>query len=195
MKKYILSFTLIIAFTFYVALNNESASYVVAPGASSSSTAQVGGPTSTPQPVVAGGPPVTSGPATGGTSAGGTSSGTTGTSAGGSGSTGGSAGGSGTTQTGSMYKDGTYTGNVANAFYGSLQVAAVIQNGQLADIQFLEYPSDNGHSMQVSRNALPILKQEAIQSQSANVNIVSGATQTSGAFQESLTNALAQAQA
>jgi uncharacterized protein with FMN-binding domain len=91
------------------------------------------------------------------------------------------------------YKNGTYTGAVADAFYGNLQVVAVIQGGQLTDVQFPTYPSDGGHTLQLSKSDLPILKQEAIAAQSANVNIVSGATQTSQAFEQSLASALAQA--
>jgi uncharacterized protein with FMN-binding domain len=88
------------------------------------------------------------------------------------------------------YKDGTYQGSVADAYFGNLQVAAVISGGKLADVQILESPQDSGHSAQVSRTSLPVLTQEAIQSQSANVNIVSGATQTSEAYQQSLQVAL-----
>jgi len=69
---------------------------------------------------------------------------------------------------------------------------AVIQGGALVDVTFPQSPS-NGHSAQIARQALPILKQEAIAVQSANVNIVSGATQDSQAFQQSLASALAQA--
>ena len=91
-----------------------------------------------------------------------------------------------------QYKDGTYTGIVADAFYGNLQAVAVIQGGALADVTFPQYPT-NGHSAQVAAQALPILKQEAIAAQSANVNVVSGATQDSQAFQQSLASALTQA--
>jgi uncharacterized protein with FMN-binding domain len=90
-----------------------------------------------------------------------------------------------------IYKDGTYQGSVADAYYGNLQVEAVIQGGKLVDCIPLQYPNDNGHTQEVSAMALPILKQEAIQSQNANVNIVSSATQTSQAFQQSLGVALA----
>jgi uncharacterized protein with FMN-binding domain len=90
------------------------------------------------------------------------------------------------------YKDGTYTGSAADAFYGTLQAVAVIQNGAIVDVQFPQYPSD-GHSNDVSAMALPVLKQEAITAQSAQVDIVSGATQDSQAFQQSLAVALAQA--
>jgi uncharacterized protein with FMN-binding domain len=92
-----------------------------------------------------------------------------------------------------IYKDGTYTGAVADAFYGKLRVVAVVQGGQLTDVQFPTYPNNGGHSLQLSQNDLPILKQEAIAAQSANVNVVSGATQTSQAFEQSLASALAQA--
>jgi uncharacterized protein with FMN-binding domain len=92
-----------------------------------------------------------------------------------------------------QYKDGTYTGPVADAFYGNLQVAAIIQGGKLTDVQFPQSPQERGHSQQLAAEALPILKQEAIAAQSANVSIVSGATQDSQAFQQSLGAALAEA--
>jgi uncharacterized protein with FMN-binding domain len=95
-------------------------------------------------------------------------------------------------QTG-QYKNGTYTGSVASTNYGDVQVAAVISGGKLVDVTFLSYPSNRGHSAQISTYAMPILKSEAITSQSANVDIVSGATQISGGFQSSLADALAAA--
>lgn len=96
-----------------------------------------------------------------------------------------------TQQQAGLYKDGTYTGNVEDAYYGNLQVQAVIKNGALANVNFLQYPNSHGHSVEISNSAMPILKSEAIKSQSANVNIISGATQTSQAFQQSLASALA----
>lgn len=98
----------------------------------------------------------------------------------------------GTTATTGQYKDGTYTGSVADAFYGNLQVTAVISGGMITDIQFDQAPS-GGNSTNVSTMAEPVLKQEAIASQSANVNTVSGATQDTTAFNASLAAALAQA--
>ena len=41
--------------------------------------------------------------------------------------------------------------------------------------------------------AMPVIKQEVIQAQSANVNTVSGATQTSASFIQSISSALSQA--
>jgi len=97
-----------------------------------------------------------------------------------------------TTATTGQYKDGTYTGSVADAFYGNLQVSVTIQGGAITDVTFLQAPS-GGNSSVVSAMAEPALKTEAIAAQSANVNTVSGATQDSTAFNQSLAVALAQA--
>jgi len=91
------------------------------------------------------------------------------------------------------FKDGSSTGTTADAFYGPLQVQATISGGKLVNIAFLQYPSDQPHSVEVSNMALPQLKQEAIAIQSAQVHTVSGASQTSEAFRQSLSSALSQA--
>lgn len=91
------------------------------------------------------------------------------------------------------YKDGSYTGSVADALYGNIQVRTIIQNGKITDVQFLQYPNDRQRSISINSQAMPYLKQEAIQAQNANVDIISGATDTSLAFIQSLTSALNQA--
>jgi uncharacterized protein with FMN-binding domain len=92
-----------------------------------------------------------------------------------------------------QYNDGTYMGDAADAFYGLIQVKAVIQNGRLADVQFLQYPNDRQTSIEINTQAMPWLKEEAIAAQSANVDIISGATDSSQAFRQSLGSALAKA--
>lgn len=98
-----------------------------------------------------------------------------------------------TTQNQLAYKNGSYTGSVADAYYGNVQVRAIIMSGKISDVQFLQYPSDRNTSVRINQQAMPYLTQEAIQAQSAQVDGVSGATQTSRAFIESLTVALSQA--
>jgi len=93
------------------------------------------------------------------------------------------------------YKDGSYTGKSSDAFYGYVQVRATITGGKLADITILDYPQDRDNSVEINNSALPLLKQEAIQAQTAQVDGISGATDTSQAFVESLGDALAQAKA
>jgi len=92
-----------------------------------------------------------------------------------------------------QYKDGQYTGPSVDAFYGNIQVRATVSGGKLTGVQFLQYPNDRSTSLQINGQAMPLLSQEAVQAQSANVDGVSGATQTSDAFVQSLQAALNQA--
>jgi uncharacterized protein with FMN-binding domain len=89
-----------------------------------------------------------------------------------------------------MYKDGTYTGGVADAFYGQVQVQAIIQGGQIRDVQVLNFPQDRRTSQRINSVALPYLRSEVIQAQSANIDLISGATLTSQAYIASLQSAL-----
>ncbi len=91
------------------------------------------------------------------------------------------------------YRDGEYTGDMADAYFGYVQIKAVIQGGRVTDVQFLSYPSDRRTSQRINNYAMPYLKNEAIQVQNANVDIVSGATLTSEAFIQSFGAALQQA--
>lgn len=93
----------------------------------------------------------------------------------------------------SGYQDGQYTGVLADAFYGGVQVRAIIQDGRIMDVQFLEYPQDRRTSARINSRAVPALRREAIQAQNAQVDIISGATLTSEAFIQSLQSALDQA--
>ena len=56
------------------------------------------------------------------------------------------------------------------------------------------YTYHTGRSQFIMEQALPILRQEFLQAQSANIQMVSGATYTSQAFMQSLQAALLQAQ-
>lgn len=94
-----------------------------------------------------------------------------------------------------QYADGTYTGSVADAYYGYVQVQAIVSGGKLTNVRILQYPSDRGTSIEINRQALPILVSEAISAQSANIDAVSGASETSPAFVQSLSAALSKAKA
>lgn len=91
------------------------------------------------------------------------------------------------------YKDGSYTGSTEDAYYGNVQVKATISGSRITDITFLQYPNTHSTSVYINNQAMPYLQQEAIKAQNSNVNIVSGATYTSQAFIQSLSNALSQA--
>ncbi len=96
------------------------------------------------------------------------------------------------TTTQNSLKDGTYDGPLTDAYFGPMQVQITIQSGKISDIKFLQYPTHSGHTNDLSVATLPVLKQEAIQSQGTiGVQIISGATQTSEAFKQSLEGAIA----
>ncbi len=91
------------------------------------------------------------------------------------------------------YADGTYTGPVTDAYYGSMQIQAIVRSGKLAGVRVLQYPNDRGTSIAINSQALPMLQNEVIAAQSARVDIISGATLSSDAFIRSLNGALSKA--
>lgn len=130
MKKYVIAGVLVVAFVLYLVFFNKSNTPVTTPASSGAPTSSPNttGPTSLPTTTPPSGNPPT------------------GSASNGSGATTASAG---------QYKDGTYTGTVADAFYGNLQAAVTIQNGMITDVTFPQAPS-GGHSSEVSAFALPM---------------------------------------
>jgi uncharacterized protein with FMN-binding domain len=98
------------------------------------------------------------------------------------------------TTTSSGYRAGTYSGSVSDAQWGYVQVQVTIQGGKITAMQFLQYPHDRERSVIINQYAGPQLITEAIQAQSAQVDAITGATDTSVAFMQSLGDALTQAQ-
>ncbi|HSR89518.1 MAG TPA: FMN-binding protein [Candidatus Udaeobacter sp.] len=91
------------------------------------------------------------------------------------------------------YKDGEYTGTDADTIFGKVQVSVLVKDGKIVDVKFLDFPKDQLTSKSISNHSLPILKTEVIAAQNENVDIVSGATQTSEGFKQSLASALVKA--
>ncbi len=86
-----------------------------------------------------------------------------------------------------QYIIGTYTGSTEDVYYGgNVQVAVTVSGGKVADVQFLQYTSDRSASRYINIHAMPILRSQAIQAQSTQINGVSGASDTSTVFQQSL---------
>jgi uncharacterized protein with FMN-binding domain len=98
---------------------------------------------------------------------------------------------SGATTNGSaaQYADGTYKGAAVGEPWGTFEVEAIIKSGQLVDVKLVAEPGDR-HSSQINNIAVPMLTQSAIANQSANIDLVSGATWTSESYAESLQSAL-----
>ena len=86
---------------------------------------------------------------------------------------------------------GSFTGSVANTRYGPVQVKITVENGKIVDAQAVQAPS--GSNDRYTQKAVPVLRQQTIAIQSANVQGVSGASFTSYGWYESLASAIAKA--
>jgi hypothetical protein len=69
----------------------------------------------------------------------------------------------------------------------------ISKHQKIANVSVPTYPDHTGRSLYINQTALPYLVQEALQAQSANVQMISGATYSIEAFASSLQGALAQA--
>lgn len=95
----------------------------------------------------------------------------------------------------SGWADGTYTGSAANTRFGPVQVQITVSGGVITDVQVPVYPSENGRDQQINSRAVPILVKETLAAQSADIDMVSGATYTSTGYRSSLQAALDEARA
>jgi uncharacterized protein with FMN-binding domain len=84
----------------------------------------------------------------------------------------------------------TYTGSVAQTRWGPVQVKISVQSGKLTKVTILQHPSGNSRDSLINDHALPILINESLRAQSANIDMVSGATVTSRGYVKSLQAAL-----
>jgi uncharacterized protein with FMN-binding domain len=87
----------------------------------------------------------------------------------------------------------TVNGSVAQTRWGPVQVRITISNGKITNVDVLQYPNGNGRDQEINSYALPTLNQETLSAQSANIDMVSGATVTSDGYVQSLQSALDQA--
>jgi uncharacterized protein with FMN-binding domain len=99
-----------------------------------------------------------------------------------------------------------FTGTVASVDrWGNLQVAIVVRKTttitgtkkkvtrRLTSISVPTYPNHTDRSVYINRSALPVLVAEALRAQSARIDMVSGATDTSNGFAQSLQAAILKA--
>ncbi len=91
------------------------------------------------------------------------------------------------------YRDGEFLGEVEDSYYGPMQVRVTILNGYIINADTPVYPRHFQRSEEISQSAIPELVDEVIKAQSADIDVVSGATQTSASYYLSLVSALEKA--
>ncbi len=89
----------------------------------------------------------------------------------------------------------TVTGDDVPNQYGDVQVAVVLQGTRIVDVKALQMPFDRARSQDISTQAAPLLHDEVIQAQSANIDVLGGATFTSESYAQSVQSALDKAHA
>jgi len=87
-------------------------------------------------------------------------------------------------------KTTTVNGTVAQTRWGPVQVQVTIINGKIVEVRTLRRPTGNDRDDEINAYALPRLRAQALEAQSARIDAVSGATVTSGGYVVSLQAAL-----
>ncbi|MEU0073804.1 FMN-binding protein [Streptomyces sp. NPDC006332] len=84
----------------------------------------------------------------------------------------------------------TVTGDPAETIFGPVQVRISLKDGKITKAEAVTYPKANALEEQLNEFAVPQLNQEALKAQSANIDVVTGATYTSQGYAQSLQSAL-----
>jgi uncharacterized protein with FMN-binding domain len=92
-------------------------------------------------------------------------------------------------------KDGSFDGAPIFTEWGPVEVRIVVAGGKITDVVALQTPNEHSRSVQINQRAVPILRKEALQAQSASIDTVSGASVTSDGYRESLQSAIDAARA
>src|SRR6476661_4843030 len=87
----------------------------------------------------------------------------------------------------------TYTGDAIGTRYGDVQVQITVKSGKITAAQVLQVPWNDNRDQEINSYAVPVLNSEVVQAQSANIDMVSGATYTSDGYIQSLQSAIDQA--
>jgi uncharacterized protein with FMN-binding domain len=77
--------------------------------------------------------------------------------------------------------------------YGVVQVQITVEGGKITKSEVLQVPWSNGHDQMINSRAVPVYNEEAVQAQSASIDVVSGATVTWEGYTQSLQSAIDQA--
>ena len=101
--------------------------------------------------------------------------------------------GSSSSGSGSSSAAKTYSGDAVSTRFGNVQVEITVENGKITDSKVLQVPWNDHKDQEINSYAVPILNQEAVDQQSADIDMVSGATYTSNGYIGSLQSAIDQA--
>ncbi len=74
--------------------------------------------------------------------------------------------------------------------FGPMQAEIIVTGSKITDVKLLQETNMGGRSVEISNYAVPILRQEVLKAQSANVDTVGGATYSSEGYLASVQSAI-----
>jgi uncharacterized protein with FMN-binding domain len=77
--------------------------------------------------------------------------------------------------------------------YGNVQVQITVKDGKITAADVLQVPMNDRRDQMINSSAVPLYNQEAVSAQSAQIDVVSGATYTWDGYTQSLQSAIDQA--
>ena len=83
----------------------------------------------------------------------------------------------------------TVTGPSVDMRWGPVQVTVKVKGKKVLDVS-ATYPTERPKSQFINEQAIPMLRSEVLQAQSAQIDLIGGATMTSEAYAQSLQSAL-----
>lgn len=92
-------------------------------------------------------------------------------------------------------RSGTFDGDTVVTRFGRVQVRIVVADGRIATVKAVQVPTGDRHNDAINARAVPILDAAAVEAQSADLDLVSGATLTSQGYMQSLQSAIDKASA
>ncbi|MGI5177594.1 FMN-binding protein [Dactylosporangium sp. CA-152071] len=90
----------------------------------------------------------------------------------------------------SRMMDGSHLGAVFTNPFGPVQVRADVRGGRLVDVVTVRLPTAAARGIEIGMRAAPVLREQSLERQSADLDTVSGATYTSDGYRRSLQSAL-----
>lgn len=74
--------------------------------------------------------------------------------------------------------------------FSAIQVQAWVHEGRLVDVRTLYLTGNDAHTNALNKRAEPVLRREALEAGSADIDVVTGATYTSESWRDSLAAAI-----
>jgi uncharacterized protein with FMN-binding domain len=84
----------------------------------------------------------------------------------------------------------TFAGEAVDTRFGPVQVQITVTDAAITAVDVLQVPMEDRHDQMINSRAVPVYNEEAVEAQSADIDVVSGATVTWEGYTQSLQSAI-----